>query len=103
LRAINGEQVENRNVLEKAEILHAARAAMSAVRTAAGGVPEIWSVPDLFPQIGGSGAYSRRAQGQLVNVTGSGSFFGRESWELPPDATPKNVPDPFDHKGQKTP
>ena len=44
----------------QAEVLHAARAALQAVRPSAGRVSQVRHLPDLLPQVGGPGLDSGR-------------------------------------------
>jgi hypothetical protein len=61
-----GQQVEDRQSEREAEVFQPSRAAVSALRTAARRLSEIWVVPHLFPQVGGQRFDSRRSQGELV-------------------------------------
>lgn len=55
---------------------------MSSVRSAAVGVSEVRNLPHLFPEAGGSGIDSWRAEGELVS-SGRWRECGREQMSWP--------------------
>jgi len=70
---IYGKQVKDRDGQAAAEVLDPQGAALHALRTAEGGLPEVRALPDLFPEAGRSGVHPRREEGELV-TTGPEEF-----------------------------